>query len=137
MGEGSPEAFAAAFRWLGVEAQPTPPSDVRTRELGSKYTTGDECYPAKVTVGDFLRVIEQPGFNAERTAFFMPTAEGPCRFGQYAPFLRKILRDAGWGNVQVLSPAAAMATPTWATLPIRSCAQRGGRSLRDTIHRAC
>ena len=95
MGEGSPEAFAAAFRWLGVKAQPTPPSDERTRELGGKYTSGDECYPAKVTVGDFLRVIEQPGFDAERTAFFMPTAEGPCRFGQYAPFLRKILRDAG------------------------------------------
>jgi len=52
MGEGSPEAFAAAFRWLGVRAEPTPISDERTRELGAKYTTGDECYPAKVTVGD-------------------------------------------------------------------------------------
>ena len=104
--EGSAEAFSAAFRWLGVEAQPTPPSDERTRELGGKYTTGDECYPAKVTVGDFMRVIEQPGFDPARTAFFMPTAEGPCRFGQYAPFLRKILRDAGWGNVQVLSPSS-------------------------------
>jgi predicted nucleotide-binding protein (sugar kinase/HSP70/actin superfamily) len=106
MGEGSPEAFAAAFRWLGVQAQPTPPSDERTRELGGKYTTGDECYPAKVTVGDFLRVIEQPGFDPQRTAFFMPTAEGPCRFGQYAPFLRKILREAGYGDVQVLSPTS-------------------------------
>jgi predicted nucleotide-binding protein (sugar kinase/HSP70/actin superfamily) len=106
MGEGSPEAFAAAFRWLGVEAQPTPPSDERTRELGGKYTTGDECYPAKVTVGDFLRVIEQPGFDPKRAAFFMPTAEGPCRFGQYAPFLRKILREAGWENVRVLSPSS-------------------------------
>jgi len=106
MGEGSPEAFAAAFRFLGIAAQPTPPSDERTRELGGKYTTGDECYPAKVTVGDFLRVIEHPGFDAKHTAFFMPTADGPCRFGQYAPFLRKILRDAGWGNVQVLSPTS-------------------------------
>ena len=106
MGEGSSEAFAAAFRWLGVNAQPTPPSDERTRELGGKYTSGDECYPAKVTVGDFLRVIEQPGFDPERTAFFMPTAEGPCRFGQYAPFLRKILREAGYGDVQVLSPTS-------------------------------
>ena len=106
MGEGSPEAFAAAFRFLGIAAQLTPPSDERTRELGGKYTTGDECYPAKVTVGDFLRVIEHPGFDAKHTAFFMPTADGPCRFGQYAPFLRKILRDAGWDNVQVLSPTS-------------------------------
>jgi predicted nucleotide-binding protein (sugar kinase/HSP70/actin superfamily) len=106
MGEGSPEAFAAAFRWLGVQAKTTPPSDERTRELGGKFTTGDECYPAKVTVGDFLRVIEQPGFDPAHTAFFMPTAEGPCRFGQYAPFLRKILSDAGYGDVQVLSPTS-------------------------------
>ncbi len=106
MGEGSPEAFAAAFRWLGVNAQPTPLSDERTRELGAKYTSGDECYPAKVTVGDFLRVIEQPGFDPDRTSFFMPTADGPCRFGQYAPFLRKILNEAGYGRVQVLSPTS-------------------------------
>ena len=137
MGEGSPEAFAAAFRWLGVEAQPTPPSDERTRELGAKYTNGDECYPAKVTVGDFLRVTEQPGFDPERASFFMPTADGPCRFGQYAPFLRKVLREAGFGRVQVLSPSSLngyqdlgeIATPflrmAWRALV---CA--------DTLHRA-
>jgi predicted nucleotide-binding protein (sugar kinase/HSP70/actin superfamily) len=106
MGEGSSDAFAAAFRWLGVNAQPTPPSDERTRELGAKYTNGDECYPAKVTVGDFLRVIEQPGFDPGRASFFMPTADGPCRFGQYAPFLRKILNEAGYVGVQVLSPSS-------------------------------
>jgi predicted nucleotide-binding protein (sugar kinase/HSP70/actin superfamily) len=137
MGEGSPEAFAAAFRWLGVQAQPTPPSDERTRELGGKYTTGDECYPAKVTVGDFLRVIEQPGFDAEHTAFFMPTAEGPCRFGQYAPFLRKILRDAGWGNVQVLSPTSRNGYVDLGDIanPFLRTAWRALVSA-DTIHRA-
>ena len=106
MAEGSAEAFAAVFRWLGVDAMPTPPSDERTRELGAKHTNGDECYPAKVTVGDFIRVIEQPGFDAKRTMFFMPTAEGPCRFGQYAPFLAKILREIGYGDVQILSPTS-------------------------------
>lgn len=106
MAEGSAEAFAAVFRWLGVEATPTPPSDARTLELGGKHTNGDECYPAKVTVGDFVRVIEQPGFDPRRTMFFMPTAEGPCRFGQYAPFLAKILRDIGHGDVQILSPSS-------------------------------
>ena len=106
MAEGSSEAFAAVFRWLGIDAQPTPPSDERTRELGAKYTSGDECYPAKVTVGDFLRVTELPGFRPARAAFFMPTAEGPCRFGQYAPFLKKVLRQAGYGDVQILSPSS-------------------------------
>ena len=106
MADGSAEAFAAVFRWLGVNASPTPKSDERTCELGGRFTNGDECYPAKVTVGDFLRVIEQPGFNPKRTMFFMPTAEGPCRFGQYAPFLAKILSEIGYGDVQILSPTS-------------------------------
>jgi predicted nucleotide-binding protein (sugar kinase/HSP70/actin superfamily) len=106
MADGSAEAFAAVFRWLGVDALPTPASDEHTRELGSRYTNGDECYPAKVIVGDFVRVIQQPGFDAKRTMFFMPTADGPCRFGQYAPMLGKILREIGYGDVQILSPTS-------------------------------
>jgi len=104
MAEGSVETLAAAFRWLGIEAHPTPPSDARTRELGDKHTGGDECYPAKVTVGDFVRIVEQPGFDPQRTVFMMATANGPCRFGQYAPFLRKTLQSLGYGDVQIFSP---------------------------------
>jgi predicted nucleotide-binding protein (sugar kinase/HSP70/actin superfamily) len=106
MADGSAEAFAAVFRWLGVGSLPTPPSDERTRELGARYTNGDECYPAKVVAGDFLRVIEQPGFDPKHTMFFMPTADGPCRFGQYAPMLEKVLRENGYGDVQILSPTS-------------------------------
>ena len=106
MAEGSSEVFAACFRWLGIDAYAAPPSDAHTKELGGKYTSGDECYPAKITVGDFLRIVEQPGFDPARAVFFMPTADGPCRFGQYAPFLKKVLRDAGYGDAQVLSPTS-------------------------------
>jgi len=137
MAEGSSEAFAAVFRWLGVDAQPTPPSNERTRELGSKHMTGDECYPAKVTVGDFLRVIETPGFNPARAAFFMPTAEGPCRFGQYAPFLKKILRQAGYADVQILSPTSQNGYADLGDIA-NAFMRAGWRALvaADTLHRA-
>src|SRR5947208_15401570 len=95
MAAGSARAFASAFRAMGVDAEPTPPSDNRTRELGGRYTSGDECYPAKVTVGDFMKLLESPGVDPARTALFMPTADGPCRFGQYATYLRHILDEAG------------------------------------------
>ena len=138
MAEGSSEAFAATFRWLGIEAQTTPPSNERTRELGSKYTSGDECYPAKVTVGDFLRVIESPGFKPARAAFFMPTAEGPCRFGQYAPFLTKILHEAGYGDVQVLSPTSRNGYADLGGDIANAFLRAGWRALvsADTLHRA-
>jgi predicted nucleotide-binding protein (sugar kinase/HSP70/actin superfamily) len=109
MAYGSAKAFAAAFRAIGLEAEPTPPSDHRTRELGAKYTSGDECYPAKVTVGDFMKVLEQPGTDPKKVACFMPTAQGPCRFGQYAPYLRQILDSNGYDDVEILSPSSSNA----------------------------
>ncbi|NBB95644.1 MAG: hypothetical protein GVY16_07870 [Planctomycetes bacterium] len=98
--------LAAVFRSTGVDAKITPPSNNRTLELGGLYTSGEECYPAKVTLGDFLRVVECDDFDPDKHAFFMPTAEGPCRFGQYAPYLREVLRDMGYDNVPVVSPTS-------------------------------
>src|ERR1700758_1757603 len=109
MAWGSAQAFASAFRAVGVEAEATPPSDHRTRELGARYTSGDECYPAKVTIGDFMKVLERPGIDPSRVAFFMPTAEGPCRFGQYAPYLRLLLDANGFGEVEILAPTSGNA----------------------------
>ncbi len=106
MAAGSAELFAAGFRALGIDAAPTPASNERTRELGGKHTSGDECYPAKVTVGDFIRYLEEPGADPARTVFFMPTSDGPCRFGQYAPYLRQILDDAGYREAQILAPSS-------------------------------
>src|SRR4051812_46321015 len=106
MAAGSARAFASAFRAIGLDAEPTPPSDHRTRELGARYTSGDECYPAKVTVGDFMKVLEQPGVDPSRVACFMPTAQGPCRFGQYAPYLRQVLNSNGYDAVEILSPSS-------------------------------
>ena len=106
MAYGSARAFASAFRAIGLEAEPTPPSDHRTRELGAHYTSGDECYPAKVTVGDFMKVLERRETDPARVTLFMPTAQGPCRFGQYAPYLRHILDANGYGAVEILSPSS-------------------------------
>jgi len=106
MGHGASVAFAAAFRSAGIDAEVCPSSDARTLELGSRLTSGEECLPARVTLGGFLKVTEQPGFDPDRTAFFMPSADGPCRFGQYAPYIGHVLRDLGLGQVSVFAPSS-------------------------------
>ena len=106
MAHGSARTFAAGFRALGIDARVTPPSDERTLELGGRYTSGDECYPAKVTIGDFLKVLETPGVDASKIVFFHPTAEGPCRFGQYSAYLRDILDAGGYRETGILSPTS-------------------------------
>ncbi len=98
--------MAAAFRSVGIDAAVTPPSDERTLELGGLYSSGEECYPEKVTLGDFLRIIHSDDFDPGRTAFFMPTAEGPCRFGQYAPYLRQVLDELGHTDIPIISPTS-------------------------------
>lgn len=104
MSSGSARLVAACLRSMGVDADVVPPSDDRTRELGARFTNGDECYPAKITLGDFLRLLEQPGADPAKIAFFMPTADGPCRFGQYATFFKSTLAAAGYPGVTILSP---------------------------------
>jgi len=107
MSAGGAEAFAAACRRFGIDAKPVPDGDERTYELAGKYTSGDECLPARVTVGGFLGIMESPGFDPSKTAFFMPTAGGPCRFGQYAPFMRHILDEMGHRDLPLISPTSA------------------------------
>lgn len=100
------ELMLAAFHRVGIDAELTPPSDAYTLELGSRYTSGDECLPAKITVGDFMRYLERPGVSLTDTSLFMPTADGPCRFGMYAPYLRSILDAHGYSQVGILSPSS-------------------------------
>jgi predicted nucleotide-binding protein (sugar kinase/HSP70/actin superfamily) len=98
---GGTYLLAAAIRSIGFDAWPTSDSDERTLELGGKVTSGDECYPQKITMGDFLRIIEAEG--RENVAFLMPTANGPCRFGQYLTLIRTKLDELGYDDVPIVS----------------------------------
>ncbi len=100
------EALAAAFRSAGIEAVVLPTPDARSLRLGAQHLTGEECLPAKVTLGDYLKVAEAPGFDPARTAFMMLSAEGPCRFGQYAPCIQEVFRRLGHPEVLVVSPTS-------------------------------
>ena len=74
---------AAAMRANDVDAVALPMPDEISLELGRKYTSGKECYPAILTTGDIVKKAKCPDFDPDRSVFFMATASGPCRFGQY------------------------------------------------------
>jgi predicted nucleotide-binding protein (sugar kinase/HSP70/actin superfamily) len=98
---GGSYLLSAAIRSIGFAAEAVPDSDERTLELGGKVTSGDECFPQKITVGDFLRTIDDVG--RDKVAFLMPTANGPCRFGQYMHLIRRTLDDLGYPDVPVIT----------------------------------
>ncbi len=98
------QAVAAAFRACGVEAEVLPKSDNETLRLGRKLTSGKECYPCILTTGDLAKLVHRPDFDPDHTAFLMPSAYGPCRFGQYHRFQRLALDELGYPNVPIFSP---------------------------------
>jgi predicted nucleotide-binding protein (sugar kinase/HSP70/actin superfamily) len=102
---GSSRLFAAVFRSIGVDAEVFPPSDERTLALGAQHSCGDECYPLKITLGDCLKILDQPSANPNHVAFLMATGHGPCRFGQYASHFHSIFNSLGYPNIPVISPS--------------------------------
>ena len=104
MCDGASRTAAAAFRAVGVDARVCPPAGPRALELAKRHTSGEECYPQVVTLAELFEAMDRPGFDPSRAAFMMPTTTGPCRFGQYAPFLRRVLDRLGYGEVALVSP---------------------------------
>jgi predicted CoA-substrate-specific enzyme activase len=97
-------ALAAAFEHCGIKAEVLPESDKETTDVGRKYVSGKECYPCTVTTGDMIKKVMQPDFIPEKSAFFMPSGTGPCRFGQYNIFHRLVLDSLGHEDVPIFSP---------------------------------
>ena len=97
-------AVASAFKACGVDAEVFPESDEQTLYWGRKLTSGKECYPCILTTGDMVKLVKDPHFDHQRAAFFMPSGNGPCRFGQYHRFHRLVLDDLGFHHVPIYSP---------------------------------
>jgi len=99
--------FEAALKRCGVDAEALPESDEETLQLGRRYTSGKECFPAVVTTGDLVKLVQSSGFDPDKSAFFMPSAGGPCRFGQYHRLHRRLLANLGYPDVPIYSPHSA------------------------------
>jgi predicted nucleotide-binding protein (sugar kinase/HSP70/actin superfamily) len=95
--------MAAVFRSAGIEAVALPESDAETIELGRSQTSGKECYPLVLTVGDFVKLTKTPGFDPSKSALFMPSSNGPCRFGQYGRYISLVMRRLGLDDLEVVS----------------------------------
>lgn len=87
--------LAASFRAVGVNAVVMETYKGLTQ--GKEFTSGKECFPCQVTLGDILHHLEKekerlgPAFSPERYVYFLPEADGPCRFGMYNKLQRLIL----------------------------------------------
>jgi predicted nucleotide-binding protein (sugar kinase/HSP70/actin superfamily) len=87
--------LAGTFRSFGIHALVM--DTYKGLDLGKEFTSGKECFPCQVTTGDILLYMQKEkerlghAFDARNYIYFMPEAEGPCRFGMYNKHQRIVL----------------------------------------------
>lgn len=93
------EMLAAAMQAFGVNATVLPESTPESLLYSNRVTRGTECLPYRVTLGDFMRFLDDNGHgevDLNAIEGFMPSAFGPCRFGKYAVEQVRILKELGF-----------------------------------------
>jgi predicted nucleotide-binding protein (sugar kinase/HSP70/actin superfamily) len=98
---------SAALRGGGMEAESLPLETHEAFEVGRALTRGSECLPTACTTGAFMHLLDSRGLEPREHALFIPTSDGPCRFGQYATLQRLVLNRVGKGEVALLSPCSS------------------------------
>jgi len=119
MGRYGTPLLSQAFARVGVQALALPPADEEILKLGRGNSSCKECLPLQTTVGSILHYLTNVRPTQEVTAYFMPSTEGPCRFGQYHVYSKKII--------------ARHEIPNAATLSLNSLNGYGGLGDRFTL----
>jgi predicted nucleotide-binding protein (sugar kinase/HSP70/actin superfamily) len=111
MGRSGSLLVAAAMRSFGIDAQVM--ETYKALQLGKQYTSGKECFPCQITLGDLLYHLEREkellgeAFNPENYLYFMAESGGPCRFGMYNKLHRIILESMdGFSKTRIASLTA-------------------------------
>ncbi len=99
---------AATFKSFGINARVLP--TYKGLDIGKQYTSGKECFPCQITLGDILLYLKTEqqklgaAFDPENYLYFLPTSDGPCRFGMYNKYQRMVLDSfTGLDRVKIVS----------------------------------
>ncbi len=89
------EVVASAMDACGVRTIVLTESDERSLLYGNELTSGTECLPYRVCLGDFVRFYRDNGTGLKNVEGFMAGSYGPCRLGKYAIEQMRVLKEIG------------------------------------------
>lgn len=73
---------------------------------GLKYVNNDACYPSIFVVGQFIEAVKSGRYDTDNLTLIISQTGGACRASNYVAFIRKALKDAGYGHIPVLALSA-------------------------------
>ena len=98
------DAMAACMRAIGIRAEVLPAADRETVRVGRRHTSGKECVPLCMSLGNVIQRLERDR-SEDRFCVAMPRSNGPCRFGAYNLQHKITLERLGWKDrVRMWSP---------------------------------
>jgi predicted CoA-substrate-specific enzyme activase len=97
------QAFAMAAGWLGLHPGAVIPLDRAQLDRGLQYTSGRECLPLPICIGQLLQVHEhrQPG---EVAGFYMLQGGAPCVSDAYMGYFERFLAEQRLTDLFLFNP---------------------------------
>ena len=96
----------AAFRASGYRFEILPSVDAKAVDEGLKYVNNDACYPSIIVTGQLIEAVKSGKYDTSKLACIISQTGGGCRASNYISFIRKALKDAGYGFIPVISLSA-------------------------------
>jgi predicted CoA-substrate-specific enzyme activase len=100
------EAFSLlTIRWLRMHAGETAPLDRNQLERGLRYTSGRECLPLPLCIGQMLEIHDrrQPG---EISGFYSVRGGAPCVSDSYLGYFERFIAEQQWPDFFLVNVAA-------------------------------
>ena len=97
------QSMAMAAGWLGLHAGEVVPVDRTQLDIGLQSTSGRECLPLPLCIGQLLRIHQhrQPG---EIVGFYMVRGGAPCVSESYMGYFERFIVEHQLNDVFMLSP---------------------------------
>jgi predicted nucleotide-binding protein (sugar kinase/HSP70/actin superfamily) len=99
------ESAAMALGWLGLHPGQVVPIDRTQLDLGLQSTSGRECLPLPLSIGQLLQILRdrKPG---EIVGFFMMRGGAPCAAEAYMEYFERFIAEHQLADVFMVSPGA-------------------------------
>ena len=97
------ESLAMAVGWLGLRAGKVAPLDRRQLDRGLQYTSGRECLPLPICIGQLLEIHERRSAG-EISGFYMLQGGAPCVVDAYTDYLERFINEQQLEDLFLLSP---------------------------------
>jgi predicted CoA-substrate-specific enzyme activase len=90
------DVVAAAMNAFGSRVVVLPEPDQQSLQYANRVTSGAECLPYRITLGDFIKFCDGNGTSLKNIEGLTGGAYGPCRFGKYAIEQTRVLKKIGY-----------------------------------------